>query len=108
MQQFHHQVRIAVLFANIEDGGDVRMIQRGNGAGLTQKTLACPCHLQISMQHLDGNVALQSTIPSTVHRSHATRANLFKYDVGPVLSWAETLHLIPFPLWNANRKVSLE
>ena len=73
-EQLHHQVGVAVLLADVEDGADIGMVERGRGAGFTQKALAHAGHGELVVQQLDGDFAMQASVPRLVDVAHAAAA----------------------------------
>ena len=61
---------------DVVDGGDVRVIEGGGGAGLLQKALAPALVGPIAgVKELDGHVPAKPGVAGPVHLSHATRAH---------------------------------
>jgi hypothetical protein len=63
VDDFHRDVGVAVGFADVVDGADVRMIERGRGARLAQQALP-PFRIrrQITRQNLESDVARQTGV----------------------------------------------
>ena len=77
LDEFHHERRNARALFESVDGGDVRVIQRGEGFGFAQK--ACEPIVvsgQRWRQDLDRHLTLQLGIGSPVHLPHPAFANL--------------------------------
>ena len=71
VQKLHRDERLAVLLADVVDGADVGMIQRGRSLGLALKTREC---LRVAGnflgQEFEGNEAMQSCVLSFVNHAH--------------------------------------
>ena len=75
VEQRHHEVERARLFADVEQRTNVRMIERRDAAGLTLKALTGGrIDSEFRRQHLDGHGPLQSRVASLVHLPHAARS----------------------------------
>ncbi len=77
-EMLHDDEVSPVLLANLVNGADVRMIQRGSSPGLALKSLegvriAC----EFFGQKLQGHVAAEARILSLVDHTHASAAELF-------------------------------
>ena len=80
--QLHHDKRLSGGgFAVIINAGDVRMIQRGSRARLTQETGAILLVLRRRRGEFDGHLAGQVGIFRQIHHSHAAMAKLAEYAV---------------------------
>ena len=88
LQQLHHQIRLAVLLADIVDSADIRVVQRRRRARLAQKTLVrCltgRTRAQIGFgEDFDRDLAVEACIARPVHHAHPATAQLFEHLVGP-------------------------
>jgi len=89
LEMLHHQVVVAVLLADVEEGADVRMIQAADGLGLALEPF-----LEVGAgggalgQDLDGDRAFQARVAGAVDLAHASGADLGLDLVGAErLSW---------------------
>ena len=84
LQSLHHQEDLTVRrFADVEDGADVRMLQRGHGARLALEPFARRRRIrECRRQHLDRDVTLESGVARPVHLAHPARADLVDYGIG--------------------------
>ena len=74
-EAFHHDEGMAFMLADLVNGADVGMIQRGGGAGLAAKTLEGLRVLgRIFGQKLQGNEAAELSVLGLVDDSHAPAA----------------------------------
>ena len=77
VQKFHGDECLAVLLANVVDGADVGMVQRGRGLGFALKTSEC---LRVAGnflgQELEGNEAMQPRVLSLVDHAHPAATEL--------------------------------
>ncbi len=74
-QQFGNDVGRAAIFANIEDGKNVGMVQRRRGAGFLREALqAFGIGGKGCRENFDGDVAVQAGIAGAVDFAHAARA----------------------------------
>ena len=65
----------AVMLANVVDGKDVGVVERGNGAGLSLEASQALCVPRKRFgQDLDGYIAPQTRVTRTIHLTHATCA----------------------------------
>ncbi len=72
----HHDEQHAVLFAGIEDGNDVRVVDRGRDPRLAPETLA-EAFLPgvLGEDELEGHGALERELLGPVHDPHVARAD---------------------------------
>ena len=70
LDQLHHDVRLAVLLADLMHRGNVRVTQSRGAAGLVEE-LAARVVVGVR-QHLDGDGPLELGVEGAVHRSHPT------------------------------------
>ena len=72
---FHHQEVGAVLRADIVEGADVRMLQRGNGPGFPlHPLLQFGVRGKMRRQNLDGDGAVEAGVLGAVNLAHAPSA----------------------------------
>ena len=74
LEQLRDDERRAVVLADVVDGQNVRMVQRGGGARLlleASQTLGIPG--ERGRQHFDGHVAAQAGIAHTIDFAHPAR-----------------------------------
>ena len=75
-QQFRDDVGRAAVFANVEDGKNVGMVQRCRRAGFLRETLqALGIGGKRCWENLDGDIAVQATVASAVDFAHPTGAD---------------------------------
>ena len=75
VEQLHHEVVHAVLVADVVNGADVRVVQRGDGAGLAlEPAPAIRVCRDLARQHLDGDAAPQPIVVGTIDLAHAAFA----------------------------------
>src|SRR5687767_14158879 len=86
----HDDVGLSSEFAEVVNGDDVWMIQRGGGAGLARKALARIGHIEIAREYLDRDHPAKDRIVSHIHGPHAAATepplNLVSADLG---TWLE-------------------
>ena len=83
LQELGHQVDLDTLTADVVDGEDPRVRQRGDGARLAGHAgdgirLAA----QVRGQHLDGDVTVKPRVVGAIDLTHAARANEGENPVG--------------------------
>ena len=75
VEELHDQEVGTVLRADVVEMADVRMIQRGNGAGFALETLLKFGIVgEMSGENLDGNGAIEARVFRAVHLAHAAGA----------------------------------
>ncbi len=78
-EQFHGDERAALEFADIVDGADVGMIERGGGAGLAAETFdSLGVMGDIIRQKFESDVAAEAGVGSFVNDAHAAAAEFFE------------------------------
>ena len=82
-QQFHHQIWIIVLFANIENRTDIRMIQRRGRTSLLQKAFSHSRNRIVVVQQFDRDFAMQTLVPRPEHQAHTAATQLAQDLVRP-------------------------
>lgn len=60
--------------ADVVDGDHVGVLQARQGAGLAQRALAPALVVQLGVEQLDGDLALERRIPGAPHHAHAAVA----------------------------------
>jgi hypothetical protein len=100
VQEFHGDPGKAVLFADVVDGADVRVIQGGCGFRLAPK----PAQRQRILRHIVGqelerDKAIEARVLRLVHHTHAARPDLGLQFVRPdrrpgtsVIVWPDYRH----------------
>src|SRR5436305_1547421 len=76
LQEFHHQVADAILFADIVQGANMRMMQARDGAGLALKALLqiiSPAHHR--RKNLNSDLTIEPSVAGTINLTHAAGAN---------------------------------
>ena len=69
INEFHHDERQTVGFADLVDRADIRMVERRNRARLSLEPLA-----EIRADDLDGDGAIQARVSGFVNLAHPSRA----------------------------------
>src|SRR5664280_414654 len=73
---FQHQVVHSLFRVEIVHSFDVGVVEAAKDEGFATKTCSCGRVAQrLGIEHLDGNIALQSRVPSAVDDAHAASAN---------------------------------
>ena len=76
LEVLHHQIVDAFLMANVVQRADVGVVEAGDGAGLALETLAqVGAAGDFRRQDLDGDGAIQPSVPATVDLAHPTGAD---------------------------------
>jgi len=83
---FHGDERPAVLFADLVDGADVRVIERGRAACLAHQLRARRLILDGRSQDLDSEPALERGVVGEEHDAHAAPSEPALDDVLPRVS----------------------
>ena len=65
----HGEIRRPFVFANVVKRGDVRMIQRGDGAGFP-----FPALIELGLDELERHGAAQARVVGLIHHAHAALA----------------------------------
>ena len=73
----HHQVAAAVVLPDVVQRADVRVVQRGDGAGL-----ALEAFRERALDRLDGDVAVEPDVVGAVYLAHPSSAGRFDDFVG--------------------------
>ena len=74
-EQLHHEELLPVVFADVIDRADVRVIQRRRRTSLALKALRRRrVPQQLRRQELDGHLPAEADIFAAVHDAHATPA----------------------------------
>src|SRR5262245_21509761 len=76
LEQLHHEVRAALVLADVVDGADVRMVQGRSGACFDAKPLERARVAQIIRDELEGDGPAQSNVFAGVDDTHPTCAQL--------------------------------
>ena len=78
-QKLHGDERLAFVLANLVNGADVWVIQRGGGARFSLESLQrLPVFAQRIRQELEGNQAAQFCILSAINHTHPTAPELLE------------------------------
>src|SRR5712692_4247988 len=81
-EEFHDEEGLAVAFANVVNGADVRMIQRGSRAGFALQTLErARIAGQFRRQEFEGYVTAEPGIFGLVDNTHPTFSQLLNHTV---------------------------
>ena len=82
LDQFHGEVVLAVLLADLVDGHDVGVIERCGGLGFALEALNVGRGGELSGEnHLDGDQAIEAQLQGLVHHSHAAARQFFQKHV---------------------------
>ncbi len=74
----HHHIIVISIEIEIDDVDDVRVMQLAETARLTLESLDKALGAgQVIVQHLDGDLALDSWLHGSVHRGHASLPQVF-------------------------------
>ncbi len=92
-QVLHDQKVAAVLVADVVEGADVGMIQRGDGPRFPIEPLPGFWALrQVGRKNFDGYCALQARVPGAVHLTHPPAPSVATISYGPSLvPWARVI-----------------
>ena len=83
LEQFEHQILDVVLAADVVQAADVRVVERGDGFGLTGEARAeLGIRRQFRREDLQRHAAVQARIAGPIHLAHATRAKQGEHFVG--------------------------
>ena len=78
LDQFHHEEVNAVLFADVVECADVRMVQAAHSFGFTLEAFtALRVGGQLFGKNFDGHRSVQTRIGCAIHLSHPTGTDLF-------------------------------
>jgi hypothetical protein len=78
-QKFHGDERMPVLFADVVDGADIGMIQRGGGLGLALKTCQrARIARNFRREKLEGHEAVQPRVLGLINHAHSATAELLQ------------------------------
>jgi hypothetical protein len=78
LEHFHHKERLTILFVDVVDGADVRMVERGGRACLALEALqGLAVAGQLQGQKFQCNGTLQTVIFRAIHNAHSSTAELF-------------------------------
>ena len=71
-EKFHDEERHAVLFANVEERADVRVIEARDGAGLARQAIeSARVRERPGGEDLHGHIAVEPRIAGAIHFAHA-------------------------------------
>ena len=77
VDEFHDEIRLAVVVADEIDLDDVRIVERGHAACFAQETLLHALIVRERIgKHLDRDVAIERRFVAFVDHAHATAAEL--------------------------------
>jgi len=89
---FHYHVLNAMLFANIINANDMRIVKLSGRHGFSFKaTFGTRIIAQVQAQQLDRNIAIQHQIVSQVDIGHAALTQRFDYFI-PVIKLISGFH----------------
>jgi len=75
VEVFHDDIRLAVLLADVVDGADIRMVERGGGSGLAAEALERqPVSGYIFGEEFEGDEAVKASVLGLVDDAHAAAA----------------------------------
>ncbi len=95
LDQFHHDVELAVRLANFVDGADVGMSESRRSTGFVEQILACRrIKTSILVNHFQGHIAVQHFVISAIDNTHASFTDL-RYDTAMTENLAD--HRTPLP-----------
>ena len=78
VEKLHGDEALAFVLADFVDGADVRMVQRGSGAGLAAKTFESLWVLRdVVGEELEGDKAAQGGVLGLVNNAHPAAAQFF-------------------------------
>ena len=77
LEELHDDERLLLRgFADVVDGADVRVVQRGDRPCFTLKPLACQVGAgEPRRQHLDGDLAVEARVARAIDLAHAAGAD---------------------------------
>ena len=88
LDQLHREERLAFDFLDRVDGDDVRVVQRGDGAGFAREALAVLG--VVSLEDFERDVALEARVAGPVDLAHAPDAEQGDDFVGAkALAWQQ-------------------
>src|ERR1700693_4280835 len=97
-EKFGDKVRRAVVFANVVDGEDVGMIQRGDGARfLFEAPEAVGIFRKRFWQNFDGDIAAETRVLRAEYFAHSASANRRDNFVRPEFAAARKRHFVSCP-----------
>src|ERR1700722_16592460 len=97
-EKFREEVGRAVVFADVVDGEDVWMVQRGDGAGfLLEAAEAVGVFRKSFREDFDGYVAAEAGVFCTEDFAHSASADWGDNFVGAEFSAAGECHRLPSP-----------
>jgi hypothetical protein len=75
LEMLHHEKGLVLVFTDIVDGANVRMINRGDRVGFATEALARVLRSgQMQGEHLDRDAPIQALVPSSIHLAHTADA----------------------------------
>jgi hypothetical protein len=78
----HDDEGLVILFANVVDGANARVIQCGGSSRLALKTIqGVRVADELIRQKLDGDISLEADVLCLINHSHAAAAQFFQYPV---------------------------
>jgi hypothetical protein len=79
VNELHAEVLLAVVLADLVDGDDVGVVERGDGLGLPAEALALLGGGQLAREdHLEGDDAVERHLARLVHHPHPAAGDLFE------------------------------
>ncbi len=81
-QQLHGDERTALEFANVVNGADVRMVERGSGARFATESLdSLSVMRNIVGQEFQRDIATETRVLGLINHTHSAAADLFEHVV---------------------------
>ena len=82
VEAFHREVGVAAVFADVVNGADVGMVQRGSGLRFAAKPFqGLRVARQLFGQKFQGHETIEASVLRFVHDAHATAAQFFEHAV---------------------------
>ena len=76
-EQLHHQKRLVVILADVEDRADIRMIERGRGARFALEPFeGFAIRGERGRQEFDGDLPAQARVFGAIDHAHAALAQV--------------------------------
>ncbi len=95
--ELHHEIRAAFGFADVIDGANVRVAQRGSGTRLPLEPVPRRLiHEGFFGQNLDRHITIQARVARLIDLPHASCANRRKNFIRPQHRTCSQQHIKPF------------